>query len=273
MKRTRFIALALVVALMLMGAGYAAWNDRIEVRGTVNTGKVDVQIVSGEILPRAMLTDDTRDSWVSSDADNNNMWIETKLDNNAKSAAFKFDKLYPGAEVKYIFRATNEGNLPVRVSDVKLKAYSTDADGSESPVKNFLHKNILTDCNLAIINTEEHTKVKDIAIGSDMSISELRESLEDKLLSETNPIILYPNQAIGGSTENGDDLKEALTFKLDNDTFKTKVTNLEGKAFDVDDFDTYLTGLVGEVEHKGEDQGIVVEITLDFEQATDIPKN
>ena len=42
MKRTKFLALVLVVAVMLMGAGYAYWTERITVNGTVSTGILDV---------------------------------------------------------------------------------------------------------------------------------------------------------------------------------------------------------------------------------------
>lgn len=42
MKKTRFLALTLVVALALMGAGYAAWMDVLKVDTTVKTGYLDV---------------------------------------------------------------------------------------------------------------------------------------------------------------------------------------------------------------------------------------
>ena len=32
MKRARFLLLALVVAIMMMGAGYAYWSERIEIK-------------------------------------------------------------------------------------------------------------------------------------------------------------------------------------------------------------------------------------------------
>ena len=42
MKRTKLLALILVVALMLVGAGYAAWTDVIVHNTTINTGEFDI---------------------------------------------------------------------------------------------------------------------------------------------------------------------------------------------------------------------------------------
>ncbi|MDD2422213.1 MAG: hypothetical protein PHC60_08840 [Heliobacteriaceae bacterium] len=41
MKKARSVALALIAALVLTGAGYAAWSENIPVHGTVNTGELD----------------------------------------------------------------------------------------------------------------------------------------------------------------------------------------------------------------------------------------
>lgn len=41
MKRVRFLALALAVALVLMGAAYAAWSENMPIHGTVTTGELD----------------------------------------------------------------------------------------------------------------------------------------------------------------------------------------------------------------------------------------
>ncbi len=44
MKKTRMIAIALAVAVALMGAGYAVWTQNVVVKGTVNTGQLLMEI-------------------------------------------------------------------------------------------------------------------------------------------------------------------------------------------------------------------------------------
>jgi hypothetical protein len=48
MKKSRLIALTLVVALMLMGTAYAAWTQTINVNSTVSTGELEVSIMDVE---------------------------------------------------------------------------------------------------------------------------------------------------------------------------------------------------------------------------------
>lgn len=83
MKKTRFLVLALVVAVMLMGAGYAWWNDTITVRSTVTTGNLDVDIVGQTVTPDDYVTMD-----VVPDFDN--------TFEEGDNALVKFINIYPG---------------------------------------------------------------------------------------------------------------------------------------------------------------------------------
>lgn len=49
MKRMRIIAIVLSAALVLSGAGYAAWTDNLTINGTVQTGKIDVNFKEGTV--------------------------------------------------------------------------------------------------------------------------------------------------------------------------------------------------------------------------------
>lgn len=46
MKKIGLICLALVLALGSLGVGYALWSDSLYIEGTVNTGDVDVCVIS-----------------------------------------------------------------------------------------------------------------------------------------------------------------------------------------------------------------------------------
>ncbi|NLZ39497.1 MAG: hypothetical protein GX893_07830 [Firmicutes bacterium] len=50
MKRTKFVLLALVAALALMGAGYAAWTQSFTIGGHVQTGELFVLITDEGII-------------------------------------------------------------------------------------------------------------------------------------------------------------------------------------------------------------------------------
>lgn len=45
MKKTKFIALALVIVTTLMGVGYAQWRDTLKIESTVNSGNLNVEFV------------------------------------------------------------------------------------------------------------------------------------------------------------------------------------------------------------------------------------
>lgn len=58
MKKTKFIALALIVALSLVGAGYALWTDSININGTVGTGEFEVIVESVHVQPSSQYVKD-----------------------------------------------------------------------------------------------------------------------------------------------------------------------------------------------------------------------
>ncbi len=45
MKKIGFISMILVMAMGLVGVGYAAWTDTVTISGTVNTGDVDLEVL------------------------------------------------------------------------------------------------------------------------------------------------------------------------------------------------------------------------------------
>lgn len=126
MKKTRFIALVLVAAIALMGAGYALWGDTIYLHETVKMGDVNVEWM-----------------WNSVDADSNGVFYATldgkkvepeyddrgrgshRYGNTNRSSDWKtytvtIENLYPGATVRWTGQCLNTGSLPVRFKDMKV---------------------------------------------------------------------------------------------------------------------------------------------------------
>lgn len=103
MKKSKFLALVLAVAVMLMGAGYAYWTDSIKINNTVKTGNLEVKLQDGKVdLPE----------YVEGDA--------VVVPNDTHTAKVTLDKLYPGATVHVSIPFENVGDIPVKSAGVKF---------------------------------------------------------------------------------------------------------------------------------------------------------
>lgn len=109
MKKSRFLALMLVAAVMLMGAGYAYWTDNLYVTTTVNTGELDLYF------------DNTvTESAISWNDDNNDVaygtitYEEITADEPNSTATVTFNNIYPGATADLTLDIINDSTIPVR---------------------------------------------------------------------------------------------------------------------------------------------------------------
>lgn len=135
MKKTKFLALTLVVALALIGAGYAYWTDVLQINSTVKTGYLDVDFIDAQ--------HETSSEWVEV-IDN----YKTAL-GDGNEAGYTPDKdkivltiknLYPGAWVKETVTIQNTGTMPVKVSEMVIT--SIDVDGEDDTILDYM---IVTD--------------------------------------------------------------------------------------------------------------------------------
>lgn len=109
MKKTKMLAIVLAVAVMLLGAGYAWWQDAINISGTVDTGKVDVQFISGKNAVKAY-----PDEYMSAQA-------SLPSGSNNKTLRITIDNLYPGAKAGFDFGIVNNSTMRVKLKDVEVK--------------------------------------------------------------------------------------------------------------------------------------------------------
>jgi predicted ribosomally synthesized peptide with SipW-like signal peptide len=105
MKKTKLIALTLVVAIMLMGAGYAAWTDTLTVNHTVNTGKLDVDF---QDLNKEIFTDNYMSGSVA----------YPQTNGEYDTAEVTIEKAYPDSEYTVKLRMKNLSTMPVKLDDV-----------------------------------------------------------------------------------------------------------------------------------------------------------
>ena len=114
MKKTRFIALVLVVALALMGAGYAAWTDKLCVETKVKTGYLDVDFVKIDKYEHSKcITTEQKILPMPGDGED--------YPNGSKDfAEIKINNMFPGQKVKYKLSLKNEGTLGALLEQIKL---------------------------------------------------------------------------------------------------------------------------------------------------------
>jgi predicted ribosomally synthesized peptide with SipW-like signal peptide len=116
------IFILLVIALALVGVGYAFWSETLTISGTVTTGEVDVQFSTYEPVEcvdtqaglcqpepseKAAAANCTV-AWLGPDADSNG-------DSGYDQMAVTVTGMYPGYHCKVSFDVTSTGNVPVHV--------------------------------------------------------------------------------------------------------------------------------------------------------------
>lgn len=112
MKKTRFLALVIVIAMTLVGAGYAWWTDTLVVKSTVETGTLDVQFKD---YPDLMVDEESE-------------YLEVvDPDYGEKEVAFTVKNMYPGAQYRTVFTQENVGSIPAKLESVEVKVNGSNA--------------------------------------------------------------------------------------------------------------------------------------------------
>lgn len=113
MKRTKVIALVLCAAIMMMGAGYAAWTDTLNVTNTVNTGHLDVQFVD---LP------DETELTLPAYTTGNVAYAQDGI-GEWDIAHATINNVYPGGAFSIRYKMQNNSTMPVKISSLGLSRY------------------------------------------------------------------------------------------------------------------------------------------------------
>lgn len=132
MKKSKFIALALVVAIMMIGAGYAIWNEELFLTTTVKTGKFDMEITgigtrTGDDQKKNEAHDWHKYDWTHA------VKANTKVLPGGNSAIVEFKDLYPGGVVQVDMKFENKGTIPA-----KLKSATVEFLGGDEELFNLL---------------------------------------------------------------------------------------------------------------------------------------
>lgn len=144
MKKTRIMAIALAVAVALMGAGYAVWTQDFIITGTVNTGqlKLDISETSGSPNIHFQYWNGHIDKldWDPVDAAD---IVKYNIKDQAKAVitdgrviTFSYGNMFPGLEAYQEFTITNNGTVPVMIKAAKF----TEITGDDSMFDNMRAK-------------------------------------------------------------------------------------------------------------------------------------
>lgn len=131
MKKTKVIALVLCAAIMLMGAGYAAWTDKLQVNTTVNTGELDVAFGTARTFDGVwayphiffqntdgLWHDATAADYLDSSIGFGKM--DQDLDGENDQLNFTFNNMYPGTQARGKYYMKNVGTIPAKIADVNV---------------------------------------------------------------------------------------------------------------------------------------------------------
>lgn len=114
MKKSRLLIAVLVCAVMMMGVGYAWWNDVLTVKGTVKTGTFDVDFADTSI--EKIGAENYLEISVNSEQDGDGVdYID-----------FTVGNLYPGAEFKVTSGFVNNGSIPVKIGEAEITGINSN---------------------------------------------------------------------------------------------------------------------------------------------------
>lgn len=108
MKRTKVLALVLVAAVMMMGAGYAYWTQDLTIENTVTTGELEVVFTAPSV---------TVDDYM--DLNGTSTLVPATLDGPHALTMNLYDA-YPGAEIGVVFSLMNDGTMAANVRDFDI---------------------------------------------------------------------------------------------------------------------------------------------------------
>jgi len=135
MRKTRNIAIILVIFIILLGVGYAAWTDTLTITTTAKTGTLDVNF---EELPSGILLDpvpkveanyrDFNERPLRSIKKGYVFANLTRYDVNGNNMAISIENMFPGSLVILTAKMANRGSIPVILDDVDVDSTNTELD-------------------------------------------------------------------------------------------------------------------------------------------------
>ncbi|ERI92102.1 hypothetical protein HMPREF1982_02642 [Clostridiales bacterium oral taxon 876 str. F0540] len=125
MRKFKYVAGVLVLSTVLMGAGYAAWTDKITLSSSVTTGNLNVEFVKQDFSFNPLQPEFP--TIVSGNINYLGKCYATATINqdNSKLTTVQISNLYPGATAWTDFKVKNTGTIPAKIKDIDVKFTQT----------------------------------------------------------------------------------------------------------------------------------------------------
>ena len=118
MKKVKCLIAVLVCAIIMMGVGYAWWNDSITLAGTAKTGNMKVELANWKVVAK---TPDL--NGVKEPANG-----EVKITNGNKKLTVTLSNLYPGAVFNLTGDIKSNGTVPAKYTGIDNIAWGGSAE-------------------------------------------------------------------------------------------------------------------------------------------------
>ena len=138
MKKSKFIIIGVVVALLLVGGAYAAWTSQTELTVNASSGELDVEISDVSV--------DEVSDYVEFDSKS------IEISEDKKSASVSIENLYPGAVATAIFEITNTGTMPVALDKAVQKTIKVIDTETNKSVSNSVMSSLEMEYNCYVVN-------------------------------------------------------------------------------------------------------------------------
>lgn len=129
MKKIAILALSLVLALGVLGIGYAKWSDTVTITGTVNTGTIDLAIADVGVTdlgpdPQCGVGDNHEGKDVAQTVSANG--TKASCEGFYNYITETFTNVYPWYKAGFTIQLTNCGTVPVKVETVEARYRAGD---------------------------------------------------------------------------------------------------------------------------------------------------
>ena len=121
MKIVRILALTLIIALGLMGAGYAYWTDTLTINNSVSTGEFNVDFMKEDGYPKMF-------------GRTNEQYLVKSLEQNDNTVSISVGNMYPDSYVRYELKMKNTGTIPAVFKNAEV-VINEDQDGFTNALK------------------------------------------------------------------------------------------------------------------------------------------
>lgn len=117
MNKTKFIALILLLSFVVLGVGYAYWNETVTIKNTVSTGELSVEFEDYD-APVSDIPYIRYDDYEIQYP--NSMITPFRLSQDRHTLTAEFKDVFPGMYYSIPFKMANKGSIPAKFKKCEI---------------------------------------------------------------------------------------------------------------------------------------------------------